>query len=72
MATVVRLTEAQITHLFDEMLEIEGELKALYDDLADLHVPDDMLRRFRRLHDRYSEAANFLQRQRDLGSTEGS
>lgn len=68
MATVVRLTEAQITHLFDEMQAIEGELKALHDELAELDLPSDTFRRFRRLHDRYSEAANFLQRQRELGA----
>ncbi len=67
MATVVRLTEAQIAHLFDEMQAIEADLKALHDELANLDLPGDTLRRFRRLHDRYSEAANFLQRQRELG-----
>ena len=69
MATVVRLTEAQITHLYEEMMEIERDLKTLYNELIELDVPPDTLQRFSRLHDRYSEAANFLQRQRELGST---
>jgi regulator of replication initiation timing len=66
MATIVRLTEDQIAHLIEEMHAIETELKHLYDELAELPLPSETLRRFRRLHDRYTESATFIERQREL------
>ena len=66
MATIVRLTEDQIAHLIEEMHAIEAELKHLYDELAELQLPSDTLRRFQRLHDRYTASATFIERQREL------
>jgi len=39
MATVVGLSEGQIAQLLTDLEQIEGGLKAMYDELAELPVP---------------------------------
>jgi hypothetical protein len=66
MATIVRLTEEQIAHLLNEMETIELELKSVHEELARAELPRDTLKHFERVHNRYSVAANFIRRQREL------
>ncbi len=68
MATMVRLTEAQIEQLLDEADTMERALKDMHEELASQGIPKDTLARFGRLHDRFTGAVSFLRRQRELGS----
>ena len=70
MATVVGLSEGQIAQLLTDLEQIEGGLKAMYDELAELPVPQETLSRFTHIHNRYSSAINFLLRQRELRGKE--
>jgi hypothetical protein len=70
MATVVGLTEGQIARLLTDLEQVEGGLKSVYDELAQLPVPSETLARFAQVHNRYSSAMNFLQRQQQLAGTD--
>ena len=70
MATVVGLTEGQIARLLSDLEQVEGGLKAMYDELAELPVPKETLGRFTQIHNRYSSTINFLHRQQELSGTD--
>jgi hypothetical protein len=71
MATMVRLSREQIDQMFVAMDEMEKNLKSIHAELIELGVPTDTLKRFSKMHDRYSADVAFLKKQRDLGKSEG-
>jgi len=71
MATMVRLSREQIDQMFVAMDEMEKNLKSIHAELIELGVPNDTLKRFAKMHDRYTADVAFLMKQRDLGKTEG-
>lgn len=68
MATMVRLTQEQIDHLFDEADEMELLLKDLHEELASIDTPKDTIIRFSKFHDRFTASISHLKRQRELGA----
>jgi hypothetical protein len=67
MATLIRMTKQQIDQLVSEMEEIENSMKEMHEDLVRATVPSETIKRFTRLHDRYSNALAFVLKQRQLG-----
>jgi hypothetical protein len=67
MATLVRLTQEQIDHLFDEAFELEREFKDMHEQLVSLDLPMEAISRFSKLHDRFTASIDYLRRQRELG-----
>ncbi|MGN6486700.1 MAG: hypothetical protein ACTHLT_02615 [Devosia sp.] len=72
MATLVGLTQGQIDRLLDDLEQVESGLKSMYDELAQVPVPRETLARFAQIHNRYSSAITFLQRQRELKASDRS
>lgn len=72
MATMVRLSREQIDLMFEEMDEMEKNLKAIHAELIEQGVSKATVTRFARMHDRYTSGVAFLMKQRDLGKTEES
>ena len=68
MATIVRLSQEQITQLLAEADSMESALKELHVDLVDVGTPPEIVARFSRIHDRFTAVMTFLRRQRELGS----
>ena len=70
MATMVRLSRERIEQMFVTMDELENDLKAIHAELIELGVPRETIRRFARLHDRYTSEVTYLKKQRELGRSE--
>ncbi|MBJ3785252.1 hypothetical protein [Devosia sediminis] len=68
MATIVRLSQEQITQLLDEADSMENALKELHAELVDIGTPKETVARFARVHDRFTAVMTFLRRQRELGA----
>ncbi|HEY8574757.1 MAG TPA: hypothetical protein VIL88_00290 [Devosia sp.] len=69
MATIVRLTQAQIDQLLAEAEDMEVAFKDMHAELSSAGTAKDTLARFGRLHDRFTSAITFLKRQRELGGS---
>lgn len=66
MATMVRLSPAQIEQMILDMQAMETELKAIHAELIEADVPKPTLNRFARMHDRYTAGVAYLLKQREL------
>jgi hypothetical protein len=66
MATLVRLTEEQITHLLEAADRMERDFKTVHEELVAANIPDHTLDRFSRLHDGFTSAMSYIRHQRDL------
>jgi uncharacterized protein (UPF0335 family) len=61
------MTQQQVDRLVSEMEAMENSMKEIHEDLVRTGVPSETIKRFARLHDRYSDTLAFLLKQRQLG-----